>query len=386
MSAGSVRREGSSWTYTIDVPSPDGRRKQMRRRGFATKKAAQAALAEVVAGIASRTFVTPSRLTFGAFLQHRWLPALEHQLKPTTVVGYKTMTAHLVRALGNVALEDLDAATLTVLYGELLRSGLSPRTVRYVHTTAHRALADARRWRLVARNAAEDADPPRQDAPRPKAWTPEHVRRFLAVSGSDRWASLWRLAATSGMRRGELVGLRWCDIDLDAAALTVNRNLVVVAGRAVEGEPKTDRSRRRLTLDHATVDALRAWKRTQAEERLLMGRHWQGEDRVFTWGDGSLLHPDVVSKTFARIVRRFDLPKLNFHGLRHSWATAALVAGVPVKVVADRLGHSSVQITLDVYTASVPGLDEAAANTVAALFDQARDLSSPGTRVPVWLR
>jgi integrase len=372
---GSVQRSGKGWMYVVDLPRRGPKREQERVRGFPSKRDAAQALTARLAEIDRGVFVRPSALAFGRYLDDEWLPSLVHQLRPTTVAGYRAMAVHLVRHLGGVALADLDAAQLTALYGTLIAQGLSRRTVRYVHTTARRALGDAKRWGLVARNVAEDADPPRNDDPRPKAWTPQQVHAFLDVSASDRWAPLWRLAVTTGLRRGEIVGLRWPDLDLDHQALTVNRAAVVVGGRATESAPKTSRSRRRLNLDPATVERLRAWRTAQAAERLLMGPHWQGEDRVFVWGDGSLLHPDVVSKTFARIVRRAGLPHLPFHGLRHSWATSALVAGIPVKTVADRLGHSSVQVTLDVYTASVPGLDEAAATTVAALFDGSRDQS-----------
>jgi integrase len=376
MSAGSVKLDqNGTWYFVVDLPRRGGKRQQTRQRGFATKREAQQALTAKLAEIDSGTFVRQSTLSFGAYLERRWLPTLTYQLRPTTVAGYRTMAAHLVEHLGDLALGDVDAAHLTALYGVLLERGLSRRTVRYVHTTARRALGDAKRWKLVARNVAEDAEPPRKDDPRPKAWTPDQVRVFLDASASDRWAPLFRLAVTTGLRRGEIVGLRWPDVDLDARAITVQRTVVVVAGRAVESTPKTARSRRRINLDSGTVDALRAWKSAQATERLLMGAHWQGGDRVFTWGDGSVLHPDVVSKTFARLVKRSGLPHLSFHGLRHSWATSALVAGVPVKTVADRLGHSSAQVTLDVYTASVPGLDEDAANTVAALFDRGGDQS-----------
>jgi integrase len=375
MSAGSVKPSGKGWMFVVDLPRRGGKRQQIRQRGFATKREAQQELTKKLAEIDGGVFVRHSVLRFGDYLEQRWLPTLTHQLRATTVAGYRTMAVHLVDHLGDLALGELDAAHLTALYGKLLERGLSRRTVRYVHTTARRALADAKRWKLVARNVAEDAEPPRKDEPRPEAWTPDQVRMFLDASASDRWAPLFRLAVTTGLRRGEIVGLRWPDLDLDAGSLTVQRTVVVVSGRAVESTPKTARSRRRLKLDPGTVELLRSWKRCQAAERLLMGQHWQGEDRVFTWGDGSPLHPDVVSKTFARIVKRSGLPHLPFHGLRHSWATGALVAGVPIKTVADRLGHSSTQVTLDVYTASVPSLDEAAANTVAALFDRAGDQS-----------
>jgi integrase len=170
------------------------------------------------------------------------------------------------------------------------------------------------------------------------------------------------------VRRGELAGLRWEDLDLASGSLTVNRATVVAAGKAVESEPKTSRGRRRMALDPLTVEQLKAWRKRQREEQFAIGDGWQGDGRVFVWPDGSALHPNVITRSFGRLVERAELPELTLHGLRHSWATSALVAGVPVKVVSDRLGHSSARITLDVYTASVPSLDAEAADLVAGLF------------------
>jgi integrase len=148
----------------------------------------------------------------------------------------------------------------------------------------------------------------------------------------------------------------------------VNRATVVAAGLAIESEPKTARGRRRIALDLETVDALKTWRKRQREEQFAMGAGWQGDGRVFVWPDGSALHPNVITRSFGRLVEAAKLPDLTLHGLRHSWATAALKAGVPVKVVSDRLGHSSARITLDVYTASVPALDAEAATLVAGMF------------------
>jgi integrase len=367
--AGSISRQpGGTWALVVDVPTTDGKRRQLRRRGFATKRAAQAELTAVLADVQRGAYVRPSKLTFGRYLVDRWIPAMTPTVRKTTASGYVTMAKHLERHLGGVPLGELTGPQLTAVYGALLDAGLSPRTVRYVAVTAHRALKDAVRWHLVARNVADDADAPRQPAAQPKAWTPAEVESFLAVAAEDRWSALWRLAATTGLRRGELAGLRWDDLDLTAGTLTVNRATVVANGKAVESEPKTARGRRQIALDRQTVEVLKAWRRQQREERLVMGDGWQGDGRVFIWPGGSPPHPDVITRSFGRLVDKAGLPALTLHGLRHSWATSALLAGVPIKVVSDRLGHSSSRITIDVYTASVPALDAQAAETVAALF------------------
>jgi integrase len=223
-------------------------------------------------------------MTFGVYLRDRWAPAMRPTVRKTTAAAYEQMAKHLDRHLGKVPLGELTGPQLTAVYGELLEGGLSARTVRYVHVTAHRALKDAVRWHLVSRNVADDADSPRQPGAEPKAWTPDQVATFLALAEGDRWAPLWRLAATTGLRRGELAGLRWKDLELGAGMLSVNRTTVVANGHAVESEPKTARGRRRIALDAQTVDALKCWRRQQSTEHLAMGAGWQGDGRVFVCG------------------------------------------------------------------------------------------------------
>ena len=170
------------------------------------------------------------------------------------------------------------------------------------------------------------------------------------------------------MRRGELAGLRWCDVDLDAGELVVAENRVVVEHRVVTGTPKSDRSRR-IGLDPATVEVLRAWRRQQLEERLVIGALWPDTDLVFVWPDGSPLHPNVITRTYRPDRRAGRLPPMPLHNLRHAWATAALLGRVDIKVVSTGLGHCSTRITHDIYTAAVPSLDAAAAELVAGLYD-----------------
>jgi len=370
VSRGSVKKDRTrgTWTVTLDAgrDPATGKRRQVLRRGFATRTEARAELDRLRSSTGRG--VAPSKATFGEYLTGRWLPTIEvdPKLKPASVAGYRSMVRHLVAGVGAVRLDELSGDHLSRLYGQLRAAGKSERTVRYVHTTAHRALRDAARWRLVGFNAAEDADSPAQTRPDPKAWTPADVGRFLRIARTDRWWPLWRLIATTGLRRGEAVGLRWGD--LDGTDLVVARNAVVVDGRVVEGTPKSNRSRR-IALDAETVDVLRAWKRAQAAERLALEGEWIAGDRLFTWPDGSVVHPNVVTRTFGRLVQRAELPPLPLHNLRHAWATSALRAKVDLKVVSSRLGHASTRITADVYTAAVPSLDAAAASTVAGLYD-----------------
>jgi integrase len=255
-----------------------------------------------------------------------------------------------------------------------VRSHLDGRTVNYVHTIIHRALKDAVRWGRLARNPADAADPPRggQKSDGVHSWDAGTLREFLAGSAAsgDRFHSLWVLLATTGMRRGEALGLRWSDVDLDAGRLRVVQTIIQVRSKVTIGEPKTVRGRRPIALDVSTVGVLREHRKRSLEERMLVGSDFVDEGLVFHHPDGSRLKPDAVSAAFVRRVRNAGFPRLTLKGLRHTWATLALEQGIHPRVVQERLGHSTIAITLGIYSHVAPTLhDEAAAAIAAMLLD-----------------
>jgi integrase len=191
---------------------------------------------------------------------------------------------------------------------------------------------------------------------------------FLRHVESDRLAGLWRLAAATGMRRGELAGLRWSDVDLDAGSLTIRQTLTVVAGRPRFDEPKTATSRRTLTLDTDTRSALRSHRARQASERLAAGDIWQDHDLVFASENGAPLNLNTISRNFDRLVQRAGLPRITLHGIRHAYLTMLLRDGVPLKVVSQRAGHASLAVTTTVYNHAMPGYDQAVAEASRRLL------------------
>jgi integrase len=381
---GSVYREPGprTWAFVVDVPA-GGRRRQLRRRGFPTKAAAAAALAETIASSHAGNFVEPSRMPLGQWLD-RWLSSLPAAgLRPSTVDGYHRTLARYVAgtALAALPLRSLTAADLDAHYNVLATTGrqraragagpgLSLRTVRYVHAILHRALADAERQGLLARNPAAAARPPATAATRPpeaSVWTPRELATFLEQTAQHRFGPLFHLAAMTGLRRGELCGLRWSDVDLHAGSLVVRRSVTTVAGRPVAGAPKTARGRRVVDLDPGTVAVLRDHRRRQLAERLRAGGDWVDHDLVFCEPTGEALDANRVSDAFRRAVRQSGLPRITFHGLRHTHATHLLAAGTNVRVVAERLGHHSAGFTLDRYGHVLAGQQSDAARAVAAL-------------------
>jgi integrase len=208
---------------------------------------------------------------------------------------------------------------------------LDPRTVNYVHTIVHGAFKDAVRWGRLARNPADAADPPRggQKSDGVHSWDAATLRELLSASheSGDRLHPLWVLVATTGMRRGEALGLRWSDVDLDAGRLRVVQTIIQVRSKVTIGEPKTARGRRPIALDAGTVAVLREHRRRSVEERMLVGPAFEDRGLAFHHPDGSCLKPDAVSAAFVRRVRAAGLPRLTLKGLRHTWATLALERG-----------------------------------------------------------
>jgi hypothetical protein len=198
---------------------------------------------------------------------------------------------------------------------------------------------------MVPRDVALLASPPRPSRPELQAWTAAELRAFLAHVGADRLYSLWLLASSTGMRRGELLGIQWSDVDLSRARISVRRSLVTVGHEVVVSEPKTAKGRRSVALDPATVAGLKTWRKQQAAERLAWGPAWIDSGVVFTWEDGRPLHPREVTRAFSRHVLAAGVPIIRLHDLRHTHATLALAAGVHPKVVQERLGHANIAIT-----------------------------------------
>jgi integrase len=373
---GHVRKQGSAWYVVVDLPRDPqtGKRKQKWHSGFRTKREADKALTDILSRLDQGTYVEPTKQTLADFLDE-WLAQAKRTIRPSTHATYETLVrVHVKPKLGSLPLQVVTPGRLNAFYGELLAGGrrdgkgLSPATVRYVHAVIRKALSDAVRWNLLTRNVADAADPPRVSRSPIRTWTGKELFRFLKHVESDRYYAAFVLAATTGMRRGEVLGLRWQDVDLDAGRVSIVRSLTVVGGYEMHiSEPKTDRGRRMIALDAHTVSALKEHRERQMLERALQGDAYEDGDLLFAREDGTPLHPDTFSEMFWRHAKAAKLPRIRFHDLRHTHATLALAAGVHPKVVSERLGHASVTITLDTYSHAIPAMQETAATLVASL-------------------
>lgn len=377
---GSVVKRGTMYTIVVELSADPvtGKRRQKWHSGFKTRKEAERALIEILGRVYTGNYVANSKQTIGAFLSD-WLASIESTVRPATLYSYRrNLLLHVEPYIGTIPLQSLDAGTLNGLYARLLANGrrdreggLSARSVRYVHTILHRALKDAVRWDRLLKNPVDAATPPRAGvAERPEmlTWDARTLRIFLDASAAegDRYWAAWYVLATTGMRRGELLGLRWSDVALATATASIRQTVITVKHEVQFGTPKTAKGRRQIALDAGSIAVLKEHRVKQAEERLVMGAGWSDHGLVFTKHDGSPMHPDRFSREFERRVERYPVPRIRLHDLRHTWATLALAAGVHPKVVQERLGHANVSITLDVYSHATPALQSSAAETVAA--------------------
>jgi integrase len=258
--------------------------------------------------------------------------------------------------------------------------GLAPKTVRNIHAMIHRALVDAVGWKYITDNPACNVKPPKRPHTRRQAWRPDQIHTFLASVRQDRFAALFLLELTTGIRRGQVCGLKWTSVDLDAGEITVHDNRVVVGGHARDkAGGKTKNSDPTIAIDRATVAALRAWRSVQNRDREFFGSDYHSGDYVFTFEDGRPPHPDTIRQRFDRLAAAAGLSRITFHDLRHSYATGALKAGVSAKVVSDRIGHANVGSFLQTY-AHVLGNDdrEAAEQAASFLIGDGWDLAEEG--------
>jgi integrase len=371
---GSTRKRSSTWTAYWDAYNPEtGGRRQKSKGGFRTQKEAQQHLATVITQVTEGTYVEPSRQPLARFLRDEWLPAIGGTVRPLTSDRYTKIVHNYVakRDIGAVPLCALSGGHLTALYAELEREGLSVSTRRLTHAVLRRALGDGVRWGKLARNPAAAADPPALPRSHAQSWSARELRAFLAHVEGDRLFALWRLGATTGMRRGELLGLTWRHLDLDGSRLRVEQQLIPTTGGCTFGPPKSRRSERTIALDPATVDALRHHRETQRLERELAGPAYGDQDLVFADELGRPIHPSRLTEWFGKHRSAAGIPTGSLHILRHTAATLALTATppVPLHVVAGRLGDDP-KTVLGTYAHLLPHSDAMAAEAVAsALVD-----------------
>ncbi|CCF83358.1 tyrosine-type recombinase/integrase [Nitrolancea hollandica] len=366
------RESDGLWVASVNLGYVDGKRKRKTLYGKTRREVAEkikAVLRDQQQGLP----VTTERQTLAQYLE-RWLSAsVKPSVKVKTYEGYESIVRiRVVPRIGRRQLAKVTALDLQQLYSDLQAAGLSARSVHHTHRVFHRAFVQAVRWDLIPRNPCDGVTPPRPNRSEMHVLAREQVSALLAATTDTQHRALYTLAVTTGMRAGELYGLRWGDIDLAAGRLSVRRALQRQRGNGlVFITPKTARSRRTIILSKWAVSALREHRTRQLEQRLAAGPLWQDDDLVFCEATGGPLSPSWQTKIFQEALARAGLPRIRFHDLRHTAATLLLARGTHPKVVSEMLGHATITLTLDTYSHLVPVLHEQAAATMDSLFGAA---------------
>ncbi len=379
-----VKRYKNSYSIVLNlgIDPTTGKRKQQWVSVKGTKKGAEKRLSELLNQLDNGTFMKPGKTTLGEFLE-RWLNEYAWpNLAPRTAEGYESITRqHLIPQLGNITLTQLKPEHIQRYYSEKLsggrcdgKGGLSPRTVRHHHVTLHKALQCAVKWRLLSRNPADTIDLPHCQRSEMRIMDEEDIHVFLEAAESTPYYALFHMALFTGMRRSELLALRWCDIDLLLCQAYVTRTLHHLRdGNIVYRAPKTAKGRRMIALPPSTALILGEHKEKQEATRVQLGIPLKDEDLVFSDLNGRPLLPDTVSHAWTKLAKRTGLGNIRLHDARHSHASLMLKTGTHPKIVQERLGHSSIQITLDTYSHIAPGLQEAAADHFDKLVSHRRE-------------
>jgi integrase len=365
---------GVAYRVRVDL-DPDPLTGERRRRSgtFRTRKEAESQMAQWIADGERGMAIAPSRLTVGEYLQ-RWLDALEGVEPPTRRRYADLVRLHIAPQLGGRLLAKLTPLDVQALYADRKAAALSPTTINLLHNVLHRALKQAVEWDLIARNVTERVKAPRPKASEPVTWDAGQAVRFLAIAERTPDAALWWVALTTGMRRSELLGLQWSDVDLQRGTLNIHQARKRGEGNRWEtGAPKTRKGRRQIVLPPSAIEALRAHRTRQLEQRLALGAAYQDQNYVFAGALGQPVHPNSLQSCFERLVKAAGLPRIKLHGLRHTNATVSLASGEHPKIVQERLGHSTISMTLDRYSHVTQSMQQEAAGRLETLLQTTRE-------------
>lgn len=374
------RRPDGRWIAQISLGNDPVTGKRKRKTVYGkTRKEAVEKMTQILHQAQTGIYVEPTRITLGNWLD-RWLVTYKRaDLEESTYENYEgNIKRHIKPVLGDVPLAKLQPHTLQDFYNEKLESGridgkggLSTRMVRYFHAIIRQALQQAVKEGLIPRNVADATSPPVIRNKKMQPLTEDQAVTFFEYARGDRLFAAYVLCATTGLRRGEICGLCWDCVDLNGGVVIVRRQMQILKrGLTLKETTKTKSGRRQIALTDDAIKELKNHRRRQAQEKLLMGEAYQNNDMVFCEADGTFFDPRRLTKRFQRLLQAAGLPKVRLHDLRHTHASLLLARGVHPKVVQERLGHSSITMTLDLYSHLAPGMDEAAAASLNGLLQK----------------
>jgi len=366
-SEGSVyQRQDGRWVASITLEN--GKRKSIYCK---TQKEAVKAVRTANQEKDQGTLINIADQTLGDFLTAWLQDTMQHNVRPRTYIRYRELVElHIVPMLGKVKLQKLSPQQLQKLYNKKREEGYAPQTVKHIHRVLHRALNDALRWNLVARNICDAIDTPRVPKQEMKALTGEQAKLFLEAAKGDPLEALYILALTTGARQGEILALQWDSIDMMHGTLQVKQSIARIGKQGfVISEPKTMKSRRNIHLTALALEALRQHRIRQNEARLAAGAAWNDQGWIFCNSVGRPIEAgNLLRRSFWPLLEKAGLPRMPFHSLRHSTASLLLSLGIHPKIVQEILGHSSISMTLDIYSHVMPVMHADAAKQLNTLL------------------
>lgn len=352
---GHIRKRGSTYSIVVDIGRDEnGKRKQKWISGFKTKKEAEKALAEIIAKIEKNEFIEPSKITLQQFI-NEWLKIYgEPKWAPKTLVSNKSLIDnYIIPNLGHIELQKLKPVEIQKFYNSLKEKQLSNTTINYVHRLLNQILKFAVKWQYIAKNPCELVEAPKKDKKEFVTWNFEHVKKAKKIFKDTPIYIHVMIALYTGLRLGEICGLRWEDIDFKNQTITVRRTAQRIDGRFIFKEPKTETSKGIISIPDFLVQILKQEKNKQLQNKLIFGEKYVTEYEGFIsiWEDGRFKEPDYVTKKFRKILKKqSDIPVIRFHDLRHTHATLMLRSGVDLKIISKRLRHGRISTTADFYS------------------------------------
>lgn len=369
---GYFRKRGSTWSFTVDIGKDPktGKRKQKTVSGFRTKKEAEAACAELIAQIESGEYKNESRIPLEQFILE-FMEGERHRIRESTWNFQMFLVQkHIIPSLGKIKLDKLSPHHIHRFYLEKAQEGLSGSYIRAMYSVLSKTLGAAERWGLIKKNAASLVAPPKTSERKMNVWTVDEVQQFLKASKNRKFYIAYVLAVYTGMRRGEILGLKWEDLDLDQGIIHVQRTLYKSNKKIIFQEPKTRGSKRSIVISPYVIDELKKHRARQNEMRLKLGPGYQDHGLVVCNWNGNPVDPVDLARDFNMAIKIAGVSRIRFHDLRHTHATILLQIGEHPKVVSERLGHSSVTITLDTYSHVLPNMQKKLADKLENMLKQ----------------
>ena len=373
---GSIVKKGKNYSVIVDIGKVNGKRKQKWFSGFKTKKEAENKLTEVLSQLKNNSYIEPTKTTLAEFL-NMWL---EECAKPniaiTTYSGYSVnITKHINPAIGHIILQELQPIQIQNFYNYLSKNGkcngiggLSPRSIQYIHMVLRQALEYAYKMQLIPRNVANMVKIPKQKKYIANFLIEEEINTLLEIFKDTQIYIPVLLAVGVGLRRGEVLALKWSNINFETKTIVISENLIPTKGGSIFTTPKTDASKREIVVSEFIINELKKLKEKQDKNKKLLGNAYINNNLVCCYDNGNIFRPGSFSHLFADILKRNSFRHIRFHDLRHTNATLMLKSNISPKVASARLGHSKTRTTLDIYAHVVKEMQEEAAQKLNTYF------------------